>query len=524
MAKKQKIPLVNEPALNEVLAAIDIGSNSIRMVIGQLQSDGRIEVLEKAQRAVRLGQDSFRKTHLDRVTMQAAVSILREFKRRLEVYNVKHVWTVATSAVREARNAEVFIDRVLMTTGLQVDVIDAPQEGRLTVSAVRSAMDSGRPSLGSHTLITEVGGGSTMLTVLAHGEIEASQSLGLGSIRLQEVLRTSGQPTEQVAELIHNEVVSVLSSIESVMSLKDVRTIFAVGADARFAAGLIGKTLENPGFSRVQRKDFDKFVARFKTLTFGQIVSEYDIPYANAETLLPALMIYQELMHSTQAKEMIVSSVSMRDGLLLELARRSRGKLDQSFAKEVIQSAYAIAEKYKVNLQHARRVAASAVKLFDELQSEHGLNYRYRVLLQTAALLHEAGTYVSTRAYHKHTYYLIAHSEIYGLTHNEVAIVANVARYHRRSGPKATHPEYVSLSQESRIAVNKLAALLRLAKALDVSDVRGTARLKCRLEQDTFIIQVPGMSDVSLRKRSLEIRSDLFEDVFGLKIDFEASS
>lgn len=522
MAKqaKQK-PIQTDPSV-QLLGAIDIGSNSIRLIIGQLLPDGQIEVLEHAQQAVRLGQDSFRRGRLDRMVMQAAVSILRDFKRRLDMYQIKHIWTVATSAVREARNADVFLDRVLMATGLEVNVIDGPLEGRLTVSAVRSVMDAKAPSLGTHTLITEVGGGSTMLAVLEHGEIEASQSLGLGSIRLQEVLGTSGQPALQVADLIHHEIAAVLTTIESVMSFKDIQKVIAVGADIRFAAARVGKPMKNPNFSIIRRKAFDKLIEELKDLSIDQMVSQYDMPYADAETMLPALLIYQSLMHATKAKQIIVSSVSMRDGLLLELARHCRGEQDLSFAREVIQSALSIAEKYKVNLHHAKRVAACAVRLFDQLQQEHGLGPRFRVLLEVASLLHEVGTYVSTRAYHKHTQYLVANSEIYGLSSSGMAIVSNVARYHRRSVPKPTHPQYVALSQENRIAVNKLAALLRLAKAMDVSDIRNAHQITCKVKGNVLTLRVPGITDTVMQKRSLEVRSDFLEDVYGLKVEFKS--
>lgn len=524
MAKKEdkKKKPQEIPADAQLLAAIDIGSNSIRLAISQILADGRIEVLEQAQQAVRLGQESFLRGQLDRQAMQAAVSILRDFKRRLDVYGVQHVWTVATSAVREARNADVFRDRVLMATGLEVDVIDGPQEGRLMVSAVRSAMDKNAPALGTHTLITEVGGGSTLLAVLEHGEIEVSQSLGLGSIRLQEVLGTSGQPAIQVADLIHHEITSVLTTVESVIPFKNIGKIITVGADMRFAARRVGKPTKNPHFSIIRRKSFDSLIEELRSLAIDQIVSDYDLPYADAETLLPALLIYQTLLHLTKAKQVIVSTVSMRDGLLLELSRQSRGQQDPSFAREVSQSAMATAEKYKVNLHHAKRVASCAVQLFDQLQAEHGMGYRYRILLEAAALLHEIGTFVSTRAYHKHTYYLAANSEIYGLTRTEVAIVANVARYHRRSVPKPSHAEYISLSQENRIAVNKLAALLRLAKALDVSDIRNADQVTCSVTGNVLTLRVPGMSETSLAKRSLEVRSDFMEDVYGLKIEFKA--
>lgn len=511
---------ITTPSPAPVLAAIDIGSNSIRMSIGQVHPDGRIEVLEQAQRAVRLGQDTFRRAHLDRVTMQAAVSILREFKRRVDLYAAQRTWVVATSALREARNADVFIDRVLMTTGLEVDVIDSPQEGRLTVSAVRAAMGDDASLVESRTLISEVGGGSTVLMLLDHGQIAASQSLGLGSIRLQEVLDTGSEPWQRTSEFIRNEILSILSSLEGIMPLKSIRTFLAVGNDARFAAEKVGQPLANPRFRKVGLRAFHQLVDEIKSYTIEQLVSRYDLPFPEAETLTAALMVYQELLKATQAKGLIVPYVSMRDGLLLEMNRRAMGREDRLFSREVTQSARVIAEKYKVNLHHAERVAACAVRLFDELQREHGLGYRHRVLLEAAALLHEVGTYVSTRAYHKHTYYLIAHSEIYGLTGTEVEITAHVARYHRRSAPKPSHTEYMSLARENRIIVNKLAAILRLAKALDVSDIRRIDQVRFAFEEDRFVVRIPGLSEHSLRMRSLEIRSDFFEDVYGMKIRF----
>ncbi len=505
----------------EPLAAIDIGTNSIRLLIGQLMPDGGIEILEKAHRTVRLGQDSFRRGRLEPETMHTAVSILREFKRMIDLYKVRHIWTVATSALREARNADVFCDRVLTATGLQVDIIDGPQEGRLTVSAVRSALNDKPPSLGTHTLICEVGGGGTMLTALDHGQIDAAQNLGLGSIRLLEILGAGELSGESANELIQNEINATLAALEGQISFKSIRTVFIIGSDARFAAARAGKKLPNPRFSTISRKAFDKLVDMIRPLSLEQVMAKYGVGYNDAETLSAALMIYQTLLRETSAAKVIVASVTMRDGLLLELARRCRHQDDPGFGREVIQSAMAIAEKYKVNLPHAQRVAACAVRLFDVLAKEHGLRTRHRTLLEAAAMLHETGTFVASRSYHKHTYYLVANSEIYGLNHHEVQIVAAVARYHRRSAPKPTHIEYMSLPQESRIVVNKLAAILRLAKALDISDVRQAEQLTFKLSQDAMTVFVPGLANISLRKRLLESRNDMFEHVFGLQLEFE---
>lgn len=516
MAEQEAKPIASTDA--PVLAVIDIGTNSIRMSIGQVLADGRVEVLERLQRAVHLGQDAFRWGRLERVTIRAAVGILREFKRRADFYGVRKIWTAATSALREARNADVFVDRVLMSTGLEVDILDPTEQGRLTVLAVREALKNDLTLMGRQTLITEVGGGSTMLTFLKNGQITASQGLGLGSIRLQEMLELSGTNWVQTSEVIRREIESIVSPLESLMPLRSVKTFLTLGGDARFVADQIGTPLPNPLFRKVPRTRFRRLLETLKTFSPDQLARQYDLPYSEAETLVPALLIYQELLETTSAKEWIVSSVTMRDGLLIELSRRSIGRQEQAFRQEAVQSALALAEKYKVNLDHAQRVAACSVCLFDALKAEHGLSERHRLLLEIAALLHEIGMFVSARAYHKHTLYLILNSEIFGLSREEVQIVAHTARYHRRGTPKPTHVEYMSLPRENRLAVNKLAALLRLAKAMDLEDMRQIEQMKFSLQEDTLTIEVPGRSEQSLKTQSIGLGTDFFEDVYGLKI------
>ncbi len=211
----------------------------------------------------------------------------------------------------------------------------------------------------------------------------------------------------------------------------------------------------------------------------------------------------------------------MREELLQDLARRITGKEDKTFAHGVIHSAIAIAEKYKVDIEHSGRVREIAVKLFDSLQKEHGLNFRQRVLLETAALLHEIGTFISPRGFHKHSHYLIMNSEIFGLTQKEVAIVANIARYHRRAQPKTSHFEYMSLSREDRIIVNKLASLLRIAEALDAGHNANPDKMQCKLEGNNLIISIPGMRDLALKRKTVNAEIDMFEDIYGLNARLE---
>ena len=300
-----------------------------------------------------------------------------------------------------------------------------------------------------------------------------------------------------------------------------MRSFIAVGGDARFAARQIGRPTDSEDLVIVDPADLDKLVERCGRHTAEELSKRYGMPFAEAETLNPALLVYQNLLRLTQATQMIVSHVSMRDGLLLELARAVTGQEDQALLEGVIHSAMAVARKYRVDMTHARTVADVSVRLFDELHAEHGLGPRYRLLLEVAGLLHEVGGFVSSRSHHKHSGYLIANSEIFGLNRDEIAVVAQVARYHRRSGPKPSHAEYVALPRETRVTVNKLAAILRVADALARGHVRQAGQLRFDRQGDDLVISISGVADVLLEDRAVANKGDLFEDIYGLKVRLE---
>lgn len=510
----------SDPAAKTV-AAIDVGSNSIRLVVAQVSADGRIEPLERLQRAVRLGQDTFRRGRLGAQNMRAALGVLRDFRQVLQLYQVERIRAVATSAVREAGNADTFLDRIFMATGLHVEVIATSEESRLTVSAVRQSLGSALGVNDGRTLIVDVGGGSTLLTVLDRGEIDTSQSLSLGSIRLQENLSTSQETAKRAAELLRQEIVNETLPLHESLSLGSIESFVAVGGDARFAAAQIGKPSAAAQLTTVDREDLDKLVRRCLRHTTEELAKRYNLQFAEAETLNPALLAYQILLQKTKARQVIVSDVSLRDGLLLELARAVTGQEDEALLKGVLHSAMAIGQKYHVDHGHAQNVADLAVCLFDQLQADHGLSARHRLLLMVAGLLHEVGSVVSSRAHHKHSLYLISNSEIFGLNRDEIVIVAHVARYHRRSPPKLSHIEYMTLSRETRVVVNKLAALLRVADALARGHVQIAADLRFERQGDELVIHVPGGVDLLLEQRAIATNADLFEDIYGLKVRLE---
>jgi exopolyphosphatase/guanosine-5'-triphosphate,3'-diphosphate pyrophosphatase len=510
-----------EPPLLRTVAAIDIGSNAVRMEIAEVLTDARIEVLERAHRAVRLGQDTFAQGRLQQRTMNAAVGILRDCRSILETYQVRHVRAVATSAVREASNGDTFLDRIYMATNIDVEVIDPSEESRLTVGAVRHAIGEALGVLRGRALIADVGGGSALLTFLDRGEIVSSGSYRLGSIRLQEVLDTSREPPDRAADLLRHQVAGTIATIKASVPMHKARLFVAVGGDARFAARRIGRPAEAEGLFVIGAKEFDAFVDRCVGHSAESLAREFGLPFADAETLVPALISYQSLLRETRARRIIVPPVSMRDGLLGDLARRVTGQDTPEMEEGVLQSARAIGERYHYDAAHSQHVAELALTLFDALASEHRLSSRHRLLLRVAALLHEVGNFVSSRSHHKHSYYLVANSEIFGLRREELAVVAHVARYHRRSAPKPTHVDYMGLPRETRMVVNKLAAILRVADALEKTHTQHICDIGVEVHDSELLIHVRHVADLDLERRALALKGGMFEDVYGLRVRLE---
>ena len=504
----------------KTVAAIDIGSNGIRMVIGEASHQGAVEILEQLNRTVRLGQDSFRRGKISSRTMRATVNILRDYRRLLDFYRVDTVRAVATSAVREASNADNFVDRVLVATGIEVEVIDTSEESRLNLTALRQIVGNTLDINKSYTLIADVGGGNTLLTVLKNGEIADSKSLQLGSIRLLETI-ADNESGNRAVDLIAQQVTNIIASVTTSLHLEKVRALVIAGGDARFAARHLGKQTDSPNLRSISRADLNMLVRKLRAMGPGDIAKEYGVPFVDAETLVPALLVYQALLLTTQAPRALVSQITMRDGLIIDLARSAAGYEDQVLAEGVIHSAQALSEKYLAAPDHAAHVASLSVRLFDELKTEHGLGPRHRLLLRVAALLHEVGGFVGSRAHHKHSYYLVANSEIFGLTRAETLVVAHIARYHRRGSPKNTHIEYMGLPRESRMVVSKLAALLRVADALDRAHTQQFREFDCERSDDEFVIRPRGVADLTLERQAVNSKGDLFDEVYGMRVRLE---
>ena len=493
-----------------------MGASAIRLVVAEIGPNRSIRTIEEASRGILLGRDTFSSGSIRSKTVDAALAALDDFRHIIDGYGVRFVRAVATSAVREAGNVDVFIDRINGRTGIAFEIINEAEESRLIYLAVKQALAGHAAARAASTLIAEVGGGSTSLMLLKSGRPSCSAVYALGAVRLQQQLDLRRLPHDAQLSLLKRSIAHVVEEIRHDIPLGRVTHMVAMGGDVRFAAAQIQQ--ESAGDDEVreiERDAFLKFCAQIEPLDDEQLVETFRLPPVEAETLVPSLLVYRALLTETGAQRLVISEASLRRGVLLDVAEPGGRLSAQDFEPQVLASAEALGQKYRFDRSHGRHVAELAVRLFDEFPAEHGLSPRDRLLLQVAALLHDIGTYVSLRAHHKHSQYLLAASQIFGLSNEETLMVSNIARYHRGGYPQKTHVPYVALDRRDRLIVNKLAAILRIANALDAEHLQKVQRIRLRRQDATWVLEVDGAGDLTMEQLAATGRSDMFVETFG---------
>lgn len=506
------------------VAVVDIGTSAIRMLVAQVSGKNKVEYLENLQKPVRLGHDVFTTGRISSAGLRESLTILKNFKSVTESYGVKKIQAIGTSAVREAINRENFIDQVYVRTGIDIEILDGPEENRLELIAVEHALGADMDLSKRNSLIVEVGAGSTEIIILNQGQVEVTRTLSFGSVRLPEQAmsaRTDGAALQRILKRnIHDVVVGAARDYK----FSDVDLFIALGGDMRFVAQQLSEKIEGL-FCVLEGKAFTSFINKISKMLPEDIVKEYGLTYGHAEILIPALTVYANFFHETKSEQVIVPMVSIRDALLLEYAQMLSGYKRTDVGKQILNSARHLGEKYQYDKAHASVVASLAVKLFDLLKSEHGMGSRERLLLEVSGLLHDIGSYISPSSHHKHSSYLVNAAEIFGLRKTDKDIVSNVVRYHRRSVPRVSHEPYMSLPRNERAVVSKLAAILRIADALDNSHQQKIRDFVLTSSRDSYTIWVsPEIGDISVERSSLKKKGEMFADTFGSSLSLKQGS
>ncbi|HCC36304.1 MAG TPA: phosphatase [Treponema sp.] len=513
---------------NRLVAVLEIGSTGIRLLVAEIHGH-QWRALDHAGRPAALGRDVFTTGELSRESFMECLSVLHNYRELLTGWGIanENIHAIATSALRVARNRDVFIDRVRQETGFELAIVEGVEENRLMYLAVRFALKQDMPQFWrANSMILEIGGGSTEIMLLRRGQMVAAHSIRLGTIIIDQRsrLKIGAFPERYLSESIRN----TSGILNAEMDLAHVRTIVAAGTDARIAADLAGKKL-NEHCGVISRDDFIVFAEKVRSYTVEDCVQKLHISYTDVDGFIPGIMVLKLFLEQTNAIQVVVPKVSIREGYLIDLALGVDSELQKEFFSQIVASAVNLGRKFHYDETHSRHVADLCMILFDALVKEHGMNRRQRMMLETAGILHDIGMFIKGSGHQKHGQYIVANSEIFGLHKEELDIIANVIRYHRGDPPSQSDIEYITLQREERILLLKMASILRVADALDRGHSQHIKNITVERRSETLVLHPHGHSgphdsydasppDISLEIMGIEEKADLFEDVFGYKI------
>ena len=499
----------------QTIAAIDVGSNAMRMVVGRIVYDGKVEVIENLRLPVRLGQDAFTVGIVSEETAQQSVDAFTRFRKIADDHQVEKLRAVATSAMREIANSDLLIDRITRSTGIEIEIISGEEEARLIHLAVAQAVNLKN----KHALLIDIGGGSVEVTLSQNGNILSTESYNMGTVRLLKKLSGEKKTAMPFHKLVREYAEAARHRIDREIGSKKIDICIGTGGNVEEMGKLRQKLFKRDSDHVITLAELDKLVETLSRMKVEERMRRLKLKPDRADVILPASIVLQMIAHEAQIKEVVIPNVGLKDGVLWDMADRQQESARVSPREQVWTSALRLGEKYHFDAEHAKLVAHHAGRLFDQSHVLHNLDEENKLLLEIGALLHDIGHFVNTVDHNKHGYYILKASPLVGLSEAQQNIVANIMLYHRKSTPSLEDESFRALTPRDRLVVVKLSALMRLADGLDVSHTGRAKDIQLKREINTWKLKLHGEGDLMLERWTLEKRQKLFQDVFGVKLE-----
>lgn len=506
------------------LAAIDIGSNSIHMIVVDAVPGRDLRVVAREKDMARLGDSAFADGHLSASAQARALSAIARFLELARRLEVESVLASATSAVREAANGRAFLALVRKQTGLLVSLLSGNEEARLIYLAVRDAMDLRGPA----SLLLDVGGGSTELILGDATSMRWAESLPLGVLRLNARFqgdRALGKRKRRaLREHVRGLVLEPLRRARGARVGRVVGTAGTVNAVVRLLLAEEGYLVEpdTPGVPRIPADAVHDLAERLLAMPMADRLALPGLDPARADSLGLGALVVDEVLAGVGVDEIRTCRAAVREGLILDYlathpstpARRSTQDVRERSVRDAV-------ARYGDTIAHGEQVSRLALTLFDATRRIHRLSGTERELLHFAALLHDVGHHVEHRRHHKHSFYLVKNAELQGFDPDEIDRIALLCRYHRRSAPKPDHEEWAALPPRAREGMRTLIGLLRVADGLDRGHAATVEALDVRVSRATVSIRVKGRDAVELDVWGARNKVDVLEERLGRRVEIE---
>ncbi len=503
------------------IAAIDAGSNAMRMVVGNINEAWQVEPLENIRLPVRLGRDVFTSGALQEKTIQQAVDAFVHFRRIANDFGVVKTRAIGTSAMREATNGDILLDRIARTSGLEVEVISGAEEARLIHMAVASVLKL----KGRRAVLIDIGGGSVEVTISEDAKITSTESYNMGTVRLLQKLDGGGDWAFKVlgrkhpfTELAREYAEAARRRIDREIGPAHVNVCVGTGGTVEELGRLRQKLFKGAEPDYIALTELEELIELLSTMSLKERIRDFKLRPDRADVVLPAAIVLQLIAHEAHVRHVAIPGVGLKDGILIEMAEKLRKGPHVPRREQVWESALQLGRKYSIDANHAALTARLARQLFDQSRSLHNLGDEERLLLEVGALLHDVGHFINTIDHDKHGYYILKANRLIGLNDHQQDLVANLVRYHRKSVPAAEEPSFKALPPKDRIVVSRLSALLRLADGMDVSHANHVTSASLSEKKKGWQLSLRGRGDLMLEKWALDKRRGSFEEVFGVPL------
>jgi exopolyphosphatase/guanosine-5'-triphosphate,3'-diphosphate pyrophosphatase len=509
------------------IAAIDIGTNSVHMIVVQVRPDRSFEVVDREKEMVRLGAGGLGGRALTEAATASALQALSKFQRLAESHDVDEIVGAATSAVREADNGREFLDAILDRTGIRVRVISGAEEAKLIHRAAVYGVDVAD----GPAVVIDVGGGSVELTRGTAARIHVAHSAKIGVIRLTEqFVRTDPlgeRDIRRMTDYINDEIAGVVDRIvklgfERVIGTSG--TILSLGALAVGNGRAVGaEALRN---RRIPVKQIRRVRRELGSMTLADRLRIPGLDPRRADLAAAGAIVLDTILKRLGARDLTLCDLALREGLALDYIRRNRAQIAnvEKYPDVRRRSVFELAERCSYARDHSRQVARLALELFDQTRPAHRLDGRAREWLEYAALLHDIGVHISHGRHHKHSYYLIKNGDLRGFEPEEVEVIALVARHHRRGLPSKSRGGYASLPAPLRRTVKTLAAMLRLAEGLDRSRAQSVGSFEIVPGLRDYLLRLTPAGDTELELWAAQRSVAPLEAILGRIIRFEVNA
>ena len=501
------------------IAAIDIGTNSIRCIIAEASHDGKFKIMDDEKATVRLGERLAATGRISEEASHRAIEAIRRFQKLLNGLNVEEVEAVATSAVRTASNGKELVALLSEELGHEIKIISGEEEAELTASSALSNFDM----YGKRSAMVDIGGGSVEIVMACGNHVEEFYSLDLGAVVMTERFLKSDPVSElELQKLLRH----IRASLKRTFGSKKVSVDSVIGSGGTLTAiGCMTMQMRKDNYVSTHGYEVlrSEVVHLLAMLIRRDLKGRRTVPGLNqdrADIIIAGVVVIDELMRFLDANRVLVNERGIREGLLIRAIKRlgfAAGSITPPTWRDAVND---FARSCHVDEPHATHVAGLALSMFDALALPFGLKKPERKLLEAAAILHDSGYFISYGSHHKHSYHLIRHAELFGFTPRERELIAQIARYHRKSPPKRKHEAFQSLKEKDQATVAQLGGILRLADGLDRRRNGLVQGIGCSFGGTTVTLKLTAVEDVSVEIFGANAKKDLFEKAFGSTVVF----